>query len=152
MLRIVYCAGPYRHYLADGSYNRPAMEDELADERSWCEIIARAGHVPFGPLGNSVPIERALSEEDWIERDLEIIRRLRSDHDVFIVRPGAFGTADSSEGVARELCEARSVGLIVIHSSVMGVDAVKRGVLRLALDGELCESDEMAWGEPGGVA
>lgn len=119
MIRIVYISGRYRHYNADGSFDRGAMLLELGNERKWMITIAECGMMWIAPLHNSVPVEHQipLTADEFIERDCAIIRRLNIAYDVILMRQG-WDEDPESVGATKEHDTAVKHGLLVVHGEL----------------------------------
>jgi len=135
--RIIYIAGPYRHWLLDGTRDATQEAEELADEARWARVVAQAGAYPIQPLIASVHIDDAMSEDDWVAADLCLIARLRSNFDGILLRPGAFGTLADSVGAAAELEAARAADLLILYGC-QGEERIAEYLetMRLPLAGE----------------
>jgi hypothetical protein len=120
--KLVYICGPYRHYCDDGNFDDVKMLAELEDERKWSIIVAQAGHFPIRPLANSHDIADAISQEDWIQRDLELIQSLSPEKGLLLIRSGAFNTIHQSEGARRERECAENMGLPIHCTASLGND------------------------------
>lgn len=134
MMRIVYVAGKYRHYNLDGSYDIGKMLAEVAAEHRWTRIVAECGVMWFGPLSNSVHLESdpPIDGDEFVRRDLAVIRRLRPGYDVMLMRAG-WNEQRVSVGASMELAEAEECGLLVAHTAP-GEVAVRAYLL--GLDGK----------------
>jgi len=116
---IAYISGKFRHYLPDGKLDHPKMEAEVKAEQRWAGIVARSGCAWFGPLANTHFLQATIPDDEFIRRDLEIIRCLRLGIDVLLMRPGW----KTSEGAQRELAEAQERGLEVVYG-IQGEEVV----------------------------
>ncbi len=117
MTPIVYVAGKYRHYKEDGELDTDAMADELADEQFWAEVVADCGLAWIAPLSNSVFLEdtSALDPDEYVQRDLCILRRLRPGYDIVLMREG-WDEEPESTGARAEFELATKLGLIVAYT------------------------------------
>ena len=129
-IQLVYIAGRYRHYLPDGRYDRLKMSQELADERHWIFVIARAGCGWIAPLHNTVMAEGLVPQDVFIEHDLEIIGQMDVERSAILLRPGWEATPELPEsvGVLAEYDRAQMRGLLVIHGK-LGEAAVTQWLL-----------------------
>ena len=125
MRRIVYISGKYRHYFDDGSLDMEAMKMEVEDEQDWCRVVAEAGMMWVGPLSNSefMEGEDVIPSDAFVERDCELIARLKRDWDCLLLRPG-WDDDPPSHGATIELAAAQEAGLIVVHG-LHGKDMVQ---------------------------
>ena len=117
MTPIVYIAGKYRHFTSDGEFDHDAMADELSDEQFWADVVADCGLAWIAPLSNSVFLENisSLSPDEYVQRDLCILRRLRPKYDIVLMRPG-WNDEPESRGARTEHDLAVELGLIVAHA------------------------------------
>jgi len=99
------------------------MAAEVEDERRWMELIAHCGHAWIAPLHNSVPVDGAIPDAEFIARDLSIISRLRPEWDCILMRPG-WDDSPESQGARAEHDHAVDCGLLVIHGC-QGEQAVR---------------------------
>lgn len=125
MIRIIYVAGKYRVYRPDKTFDLEAMAANVRDEQLWCRRIAEWGHMWFGPLCNSVHLEDncPIPADEFVQRDLSIIQRMRPGWDCILMRPG-WDDEPFSRGAAAELEEATDQGLLVL-TGAHGADAVR---------------------------
>jgi len=136
-MRIVYIAGRYRHYNADGTLNLPRMAEEVADEARWAVAVARAGHFWIAPLHNSIQVaalDSGIADMHYVDGDLALIGLLRPRYDGLLLRPGwrRRGAADSrpewypagelngSQGAAAEYRLAQQRGLVILEPISIG--------------------------------
>lgn len=112
MIRVVYISGKYRHW-RNGEFDREVMRGEIWHEQQWQKEIASHGMAWIAPLANSVDVEGCISQEKFIEFDLALLRRLRPDYDVILMRP----RWETSEGAKAELEQAKEVGLLVAQGN-----------------------------------
>ena len=90
-MKIIYIAGRYRHYRANGELDRDRMAAEVEDETKWAVKIAKAGHFWIAPLHNSCHVEQAhprLAAAHYIQGDLGLVARLAPQCDGLLLRPG----------------------------------------------------------------
>lgn len=126
MIRVVYISGRYRHYRLDNSFDRPAMMAEVQREKEWAEVIARCGLAWLAPLHQTVMLEDVapIGQDEYIDRDCAIIRRLRPNYDLILMREG-WDDEPESVGATREHETAVKHGLIVIYGE-QGTDKVAK--------------------------
>lgn len=127
MIRIVYIAGRYRHYLPTGEPDWGAMMREVEDEEYWTELVHRCGLMWFAPLANSLSLERkiGLLGDDFLPRDHAIIRTLGEaapNFHLILMRPG-WDDEPQSVGAASEYVVAQESQLIPVHGKA-GAEAV----------------------------
>jgi len=113
MTPIGYISGRYRHYLPSGHFDHDAMNAEIKAEQRWAGILAKAGCAWIAPLANTHFLQGRIDDDEFIERDLAIIRRLRVGRDFLLLRPNW----TDSEGSQRELAEAQERELEVVRGS-----------------------------------
>ena len=129
MHRIIYISGRYRHWTdeygptGDRILDVEAMAGEVEDERRWMKLIAQCGHAWIAPLHNSVPVDGAIPDQEFIARDLAIITRLRPNWDCILMRP-SWDDLPESQGARAEYDKAVECDLIVIWAR-HGADAVR---------------------------
>lgn len=138
-MRIVYIAGRFTHLLPGGEHDAYAEAEEFAEETYWAAIVGKVGYVWIAPIANSIRLERAFEPQQFIDRDLEIIGRLRPGYDVLLLRPG-WDVEPESKGTRQEHDLASELGIEVLYG-LHGVDAV---LARLAELDAMPEAEEMA--------
>lgn len=134
MMRIAYMIGRYRHYLADGDYDLPAMAREIEDEQYWASIVASCGIIPICPLSNSVGIEKAMSHELWIAGDCEILKIMQPDYHIAVLRPD-WDIPPESEGARKEYEVAIDRKLLIARAK-HGKDALVKYLTGLEMTAE----------------
>ena len=135
MIRVVYISGKYRHWDEHGELDHTLMRAEIAQEQWWARQIALAGMAWIAPLSNSSFLDPVfggepgpITDKEFIERDLSIVRRQEEGFDVILMRPKGVmtgGTIDwaelpgweTSEGAKAELEQAKEVGLLVAQGT-----------------------------------
>jgi len=117
MRRVIYISGRYRIKRPDGSWDKDAMLAQIHDETYWAKIVADAGHAWIAPLHNSIMLEGlcSLTGDEYVERDLHVIRRLHANYDAILMRPG-WDKEPQSKGASDECATAQQTGLLVIHA------------------------------------
>ena len=129
-MRIVYISGRYRHYLPNGEEDWFAMGVELEGERAWACAIGDMGCAWLAPLCNSVHCDNGrLSGDGFIKRDVEIIKRLRANYDLILMRSG-WDDEPESVGARAEYEAAIAHGLEVLHG-MHGFDAAAQRIAEL---------------------
>ena len=123
MIRLSYVAGRFRHYLPNGELDLERMVMEVEDERKWAQIILECGMMPICPLANSFDLMNVIPQDEWITRDLAVLRRYRKDYDTITMRPG-WDVDPESKGARAEYECAVDRKLIVAHG-MHGEDAVR---------------------------
>ena len=101
--KVVYTAGPYR-----------AKTEEQVGwnvERAlwWAEAVWRLGAAAICPHTNTYKMDMAVEPEEFVERDLEIVRRC----DAVLMLPGW----EKSSGAQRERDAATEAGLPIFYWS-----------------------------------
>ena len=129
MIRIGYISGRYRHLLANGSFNVEAMNQEILDEQKWARIIAECGCMWIAPITNSVFLEGVIAQNEFIVRDKAVIRRLRPNYDIILMRPN-WDEEPESVGAREEYDAAQEVGLLAIHGK-QGEEEIRRYLTEL---------------------
>lgn len=119
MIRIVYISGRFRHYRRRNPdvYDWPAMEVECADEHRWGRLVWECGGFAICPVHNSWSLEHdpPVTGGEFIERDIALIRRLRANWDIILMREG-WDVEPVSEGAHAELICAENCNLLVAHT------------------------------------
>lgn len=137
MIRIVYISGRFRHYRRRDPdvYDWPAMEIELADEHKWGRIVWECGGFAICPIHNSWALEHdpPVSGSEFVERDLAVIRRLRANWDMILMREG-WDAEPVSVGADAELACAENSNILVAHT-MHGEEAVRDYLMRLTGQG-----------------
>lgn len=94
--KLIYTAGPYR--------GKTENDVRLNVERAkwWAEALWRLGAVVICPHVNTYEMDQAITPQEFVARDLEIVRRC----DAVFMLPGWI----ASEGARLEHSEARDAG------------------------------------------
>lgn len=92
---VVYISGPLNASTTDGWFTN------IHYAREWCRILWQMGVTPICPHLNSLFMEGVVPYDDFLDGDLELIRRSDA---VFMV--GKFG---SSKGAGLEMAYAKSI-------------------------------------------
>ena len=134
MIRIAYIFGKYRHKTWDDGgvqvYDLAAMQREIVDEQYWARVAAECGWMWFAPLSNSVFMEEdsPISGDEFVRRDLAVIRRLTPGYDAGI---GRVGWDNESMGAALEHDELAAQHIDIAFAE-QGEGAVREFLLSLS--------------------
>ena len=124
MIRVGYISGRYTHNNHDGTTDEEAMGFEVINEQYWGRLVAKAGCAVIAPITNSLFLEGDFMHDDFIVRDRAIIRRMYSNYDFILMRPG-WDDEPESEGAREEYEEAVENSLLVVYGE-QGVEAVEK--------------------------
>ena len=108
-MKLVCIAGPFRdHYTGpDGRYNFWKQDQNVNDAAGIALKVWAMGAAVICPHLNTRPFQGALTDDVWLNGDLEMIRRC----DYLVLIPGWEG----SEGTCNEKAFAHGSGLIVFE-------------------------------------
>jgi hypothetical protein len=101
--KVVYIAGPYRSATVSGMFENIMRARQIAIQ------LLQQGYIPICPHLNTFLMDGVVDDDVILEGDLEIIRRLRPDDAIYMMK----GYANST-GATGELKEAREHGLEVM--------------------------------------
>lgn len=125
MQRIAYISGRYRTYNPDGTKNQNAMNDEIYDEQHWARLVTSCGIKAYPPITSTSHLEvgePVVTDEQILEGDVTLIRRLHPGYDLIVMREGwdeEFDTWNpASKGAMMEYTAAIEHGLIVAYTQV----------------------------------
>ena len=124
MIYIVYISGKYRHWKADGTLNEYKMRQEELYEEFWSALVVECGHFPIPPIKITSSIADVLAEDDWIERDLDLIDILPPSRTLMLMRP-EWDAEPASYGAIRENERATDREIKIIHAKV-GAEEVRK--------------------------
>lgn len=124
-MRVIYIAGKYRHYNADGTLDYPRMAAEVEAEKHWSARLWEWGHMPIAPMCNSIHMEGhpGIDPDHYIAGDVALLDRLAIGYDAILMRPGW----ESSVGANAERDAARERGLVVLYGE-HGEDVVRQAL------------------------
>ncbi len=129
MIRVGYISGRYTHKNPDGTLDKPSMLLEITNEQFWGRLMANLGCAVIAPIANSLFLEEDFEHDDFIVRDRAIIRRLYSNYDFILMRPG-WDEEPESEGAREEYEEAVENSLLVVYAD-QGVEVVTKYLIEI---------------------
>lgn len=105
-MRVAYIAGPYRAYKKDGGLNMSEVFENIYCARAVAKRYWALGYAVICPHTNAMFMDDDSPDEQWLEGDLEILKRC----DVIVMMCGF----SKSKGAMAELEFAKENGLDVI--------------------------------------
>ena len=113
--RIVYVAGPFRHWLEDQFGQRVAdgmkMDDEYEDEGRWAQVVMECGHIALPPLHATDFLAGVVPDDEIMRRELAFLDVLQPGYDLILMRHGW----EDSEGAQGEHDYAQERGLLTVY-------------------------------------
>ena len=118
--------------LNEDQYDLDKMDAEVCAETDIGTEIFDAGHSPFLPLANSIPIEESnqFTGQQFVAADLVLVQAIDPDRAFIVLRDG---WSNNSEGAALELAMAIKCAWIIYDMEEMTVEELRKELKQLLM-------------------